>query len=59
VAVAEALREVDGHDPSGGLLDAAHLALSARVAVDETTDTTPEQIITELWKGVSGTQKGS
>ena len=57
VAVAEALHEVtNGQDPSGRVLDAAHLALSARVAVDETTDTTPERIITELWERVSGTQ---
>jgi len=32
------------------VLDAALLALSARIAVDETTDTTPEAVITELWE---------
>ena len=32
------------------MLDAAHLALSARIAVDETADTTPEAVITELWE---------
>jgi Mg-chelatase subunit ChlD len=32
------------------VLDAALLALSARVAVDETADTTPEAVITELWE---------
>jgi Mg-chelatase subunit ChlD len=32
------------------VLDAAHLALSARIAVDETADTTPEAVITELWE---------
>ena len=38
------------------VLDAARLALSARVAVDETTDTTPEQVIAELWER---TRKGA
>ena len=33
---------------------AAHLALSARIAVDETTDTTPETIITQLWERLCG-----
>jgi len=47
VSIAEALAALDGHDT--GVLDAAHLALSARVAVDETSDRTPETIITELW----------
>jgi len=32
------------------VLDAALLALSARIAVDETADTTPEAVITELWE---------
>ena len=32
------------------MLDAAQLALSARIAVDETADTTPEAVITELWE---------
>ncbi|HEV7535820.1 MAG TPA: MoxR family ATPase [Acidimicrobiia bacterium] len=39
-------------DPAyrGRVLDAAHLALSARIALDETTDTTAETVITELWE---------
>jgi Mg-chelatase subunit ChlD len=32
------------------VLDAALLSLSARVAVDETADRTPESVITELWE---------
>jgi Mg-chelatase subunit ChlD len=32
------------------VLDAALLALSARIAVDETVDRTPEAVITELWE---------
>lgn len=32
------------------VLDAAILALSARIAVDDTVDATPEQVITELWE---------
>lgn len=32
------------------VLDAALLALSARVGVDEASDATPEQVITELWE---------
>lgn len=32
------------------VLDAALLALSARVAVDETVERTPESVITELWE---------
>ena len=32
------------------VLDAALLALSARIAVDEAADTTPEAVITELWE---------
>jgi Mg-chelatase subunit ChlD len=32
------------------VLDAALLALSARIAVDETAETTPEAVITELWE---------
>jgi MoxR-like ATPase len=50
VAVVEALRAVDGCDDEHRVLDAAHLALSARIAVDETGDTTPEAVITELWE---------
>jgi MoxR-like ATPase len=51
VGVAEALAGVRGTDDyPGRVLDAAHLALSARIAVDETVDTTPENVITELWE---------
>lgn len=32
------------------MLDAALLALSARVGVDETSDATPERIINEMWE---------
>ncbi|SDG84430.1 AAA family ATPase [Pseudonocardia oroxyli] len=32
------------------VLDAALLALSARVGVDEASDATPEQVITEIWE---------
>jgi Mg-chelatase subunit ChlD len=32
------------------VLDAALLALSARIAVDETVERTPESVITELWE---------
>src|SRR5581483_4484004 len=34
----------------GRVLDAALLALSARVAVDEAAERTPESVITELWE---------
>ena len=32
------------------VLDAALLALSARVGVDEAPDATPEAVITEIWE---------
>src|SRR5438270_9208666 len=47
VSVAEAVADPHGDDPhqeGDGVLDAARLALSARVAVDETSDATPETI---------------
>jgi MoxR-like ATPase len=53
VAIAEALAHGANHQDRR-VLDAAHLALSARIALDETTDTTPEAIITELWERLSG-----
>ena len=55
VSIAEALVALD-HDGTDqpGVLDAAHLALSARVAVDEASDTTPETVITELWGRLQG-----
>jgi MoxR-like ATPase len=49
VSVAEAL----GDSPDR-VLDAAHLALSARISVDETVDATPESVITELWERLRG-----
>lgn len=54
VAVAEALADVDGAVGGHRMLDAAYLALSARIAVDETADTTPEAVITQLWNGPGG-----
>ena len=68
IAVALAGLRADGTADSNGVgddrecdreyglrvLDAAHLALSARVAVDDTTDATPETIITELWERLHG-----
>ena len=55
VSITEALVALD-HDGTDrpGVLDAAHLALSARVAVDEASDTTPETVITELWQRLQG-----
>ena len=61
VSIAEALAELSdtggtdtaGMNGSGAVLDAAHLALSARVAVDETSEATPESVITELWEGIA------
>ncbi|MGH8998898.1 MAG: AAA family ATPase [Acidimicrobiia bacterium] len=55
VAVATALESVRAENTadnnySGRVLDAAHLALSARIAVDETAEATPEEIITHLWE---------
>ena len=49
VSIAEALAALHGDQNDRPVLDAAHLALSARIAVDETSDATPETIITELW----------
>ncbi|HXV94688.1 MAG TPA: MoxR family ATPase [Pseudonocardia sp.] len=39
-----------GTDRPRLVLDAALLALSARVGVDEASDATPEQVITEIWE---------
>jgi Mg-chelatase subunit ChlD len=44
------LSEAEERGYSQRVLDAALLALSARIAVDETADTTPEAVITELWE---------
>jgi MoxR-like ATPase len=58
VAIAEALAAAgDGDGPDTyrrRVVDAAHLALSARIALDETTDATPETVITELWDHLRG-----
>jgi MoxR-like ATPase len=57
VGIAEALATLtDEDDPpaAGHVLDAAHLALSARIALDETTDTSAETVITELWERLRG-----
>lgn len=51
VAIAMELRKVDaGAEYSRTVLDAALLALSARVGVDDASDATPERVITELWE---------
>ena len=57
VAVAQALNAVDGVEEGRRFVDAAHLALSARIAVDETVDTTPEAVISQLWERTQ--QKGA
>ncbi|MBW0092839.1 MoxR family ATPase [Pseudonocardia sp. KRD-184] len=45
----EAMGSHDGDRPRR-VLDAALLALSARIGVDEAADTTPEAVITEIWE---------
>jgi MoxR-like ATPase len=59
VAVARSLREIRGVGANGDsaehaytavVLDAALVALSARVTLDETSARTPEDLITELWE---------
>ena len=54
VAVATSLADLraaaDGEGYPALLLDAAIVALSARIALDETSDRTPEQVIRELWE---------
>ena len=52
VAVARELAGLGSHetDRTRVVLDAALLALSARIGVDETSDVTPEQVITEIWE---------
>ncbi|MQA14889.1 MAG: AAA domain-containing protein [Pseudonocardiaceae bacterium] len=56
VAIAAELAELgtyssgDDVDRPALVLDAALLALSARVGVDEVSDATPEQVITEIWE---------
>jgi MoxR-like ATPase len=41
------------------ILDAALLALSARISVDEVSDAAPEQVITEIWKIIFSHPAGS
>lgn len=54
VAVAESLAELGGHDDyRTRVLDASHLALSARIAVDETSELSPEQVISGIWERLS------
>jgi MoxR-like ATPase len=59
VAVARSLREIRGLGANGDgderayaalVLDAALVALSARVTLDETSARSPEDVITELWE---------
>lgn len=52
VAITVELAVLGSHDGdrSGMVLDAALLALSARVGVDEASDATPEQVITDIWE---------
>jgi MoxR-like ATPase len=51
VAIAMELQRIDpSAEQSRIVLDAALLALSARVGVDEASDATPEQVITEIWE---------
>jgi MoxR-like ATPase len=51
VAIAVELRAIEpGGEYQRQVLDAALLALSARVGVDEASDATPERVITEIWE---------
>jgi MoxR-like ATPase len=51
VAIAMELAQVDSDaEYSRVVLDAALLALSARVGVDDASEATPERVITELWE---------
>ncbi|MEQ3552493.1 MoxR family ATPase [Pseudonocardia nematodicida] len=51
-AVAVELGRLGSHDGDRPrlVLDAALLALSARIAVDDAVDTTPEEVITRIWQ---------
>jgi MoxR-like ATPase len=49
IAVELARIEPDG-ERTRRVLDAALLALSARIGLDEASDATPERIITEIWE---------
>jgi MoxR-like ATPase len=51
VAIAMELQKVESDaEYSRVVLDAALLALSARIGVDDASDATPERVITELWE---------
>ncbi|WP_181781250.1 AAA family ATPase [Pseudonocardia pini] len=51
VAIAMELQKIDpAADRNRVVLDSALLALSARIGVDEASDATPEQVITEIWE---------
>ncbi|MGH3518201.1 MAG: AAA family ATPase [Haloechinothrix sp.] len=51
VAIATELAELGSYDTDRPrlVLDAALLALSARIGVDEASEASPEQVITEIW----------
>lgn len=51
VAIAVELEKLDTYDNRENLvLDAALLSLSARVGVDEASEASPEQVVTEIWE---------
>lgn len=51
VAIAVELTKLGMHSSREHMiLDAAFLALSARIAVDDASESTPEQVITEIWE---------
>ncbi|MCO1656967.1 AAA family ATPase [Pseudonocardia humida] len=56
VAIARELAELDSYGSGAELdrprmvLDAAMLALSGRIGVDEASELTPEQVITQIWE---------
>jgi MoxR-like ATPase len=51
VAIARELAGLGSHEDRAHLvLDAAILALSARIGVDDASDATPEQVITDIWE---------
>jgi MoxR-like ATPase len=51
VAIAVELVKLDAHqDRAHVILDAAMLSLSARIGMDEASESTPEQVITEIWE---------
>jgi MoxR-like ATPase len=51
VAIATELAKLDAHqDREHVVLDSALLSLSARIGMDEASESTPEQVITEIWE---------